>query len=396
MKKFTSIAVALSAMMFAGNVNAQTMIEWDEAGQFSFYAEDFIGEGSIHFDEDEACFVCDGTGEGKLMLNLDGKTIDFSEVATITINGTVITAEQIAEGGEPTVMGPGAWGGDDPLASLVINDAINGRINEWMGSRYSVNYAGLADKGDHAGEPYYSISTKIDAFYLTARTITEGDGEDAVVVGSLPGMVTIDEVVLTKVKEQDPKALAPLFHVWDGFDENAQIVADPSTMGFEDNVGKTFNSGGSVVLGNGSVSGELYADLTGYAGIYGKGTPGGAVRLLFNRPTPTEGITECIVPFDENGECYFYFTELTQKEIETLGQAYPFVHLNTVKIPGWGELESPVKVQKLNFIEKGTEGITDIVSDTAADAPMYNVMGQKVNDTYKGIVIKNGKKFYNK
>ncbi len=42
-------------------------------------------------------------------------------------------------------------------------------------------------------------------------------------------------------------------------------------------------------------------------------------------------------------------------------------------------------------------GIENIAADAAAaDAPMYNVLGQRVNESYKGLVIKNGKKFINK
>ena len=41
-------------------------------------------------------------------------------------------------------------------------------------------------------------------------------------------------------------------------------------------------------------------------------------------------------------------------------------------------------------------GITNVNAAVAADAPVYNLAGQKVAASYKGIVIKNGKKFLNK
>lgn len=42
-------------------------------------------------------------------------------------------------------------------------------------------------------------------------------------------------------------------------------------------------------------------------------------------------------------------------------------------------------------------GIADIIADNAAaDAPMFNVLGQKVDASYKGLVIKNGQKFINR
>lgn len=46
----------------------------------------------------------------------------------------------------------------------------------------------------------------------------------------------------------------------------------------------------------------------------------------------------------------------------------------------------------------GEAGIEDIIANEVenADAPMFNVLGQRVNESYKGLVIKNGKKFINK
>ncbi len=45
----------------------------------------------------------------------------------------------------------------------------------------------------------------------------------------------------------------------------------------------------------------------------------------------------------------------------------------------------------------GESGIDAIIADeAAADAPTYNVLGQRVNDSYKGLVIKGGKKFVQK
>jgi len=46
----------------------------------------------------------------------------------------------------------------------------------------------------------------------------------------------------------------------------------------------------------------------------------------------------------------------------------------------------------------GTTGIETVKTQKAfsADAPMYNMAGQKVDKSYKGIVIQNGRKFYNK
>ncbi len=53
-----------------------------------------------------------------------------------------------------------------------------------------------------------------------------------------------------------------------------------------------------------------------------------------------------------------------------------------------GQLQQPGEDAGLDAI------IANEVED--ANAPMFNVLGQRVNDSYKGLVIKNGKKFINK
>ena len=41
-------------------------------------------------------------------------------------------------------------------------------------------------------------------------------------------------------------------------------------------------------------------------------------------------------------------------------------------------------------------GISTPVTLTTEDTPMYNLQGQQVDSSYKGIVIKNGKKYLQK
>ena len=48
------------------------------------------------------------------------------------------------------------------------------------------------------------------------------------------------------------------------------------------------------------------------------------------------------------------------------------------------------------FDDGETTGILKPVVDEKKDSPAYNLNGVRVNDNYKGIVIKNGKKIYNK
>ena len=43
----------------------------------------------------------------------------------------------------------------------------------------------------------------------------------------------------------------------------------------------------------------------------------------------------------------------------------------------------------------GSSALGTIIADENANAPMYNIYGQRVNESYKGLVIKNGVKFIN-
>lgn len=56
-------------------------------------------------------------------------------------------------------------------------------------------------------------------------------------------------------------------------------------------------------------------------------------------------------------------------------------------------LDATASEAKLNFIGGEATGINGVNAAEAADGAIYNLAGQKVNAAYKGIVIKNGKKF---
>lgn len=57
------------------------------------------------------------------------------------------------------------------------------------------------------------------------------------------------------------------------------------------------------------------------------------------------------------------------------------------------EMNSGNHIYSINGVVSGVDNIT---VDKNFDAPAYNVAGQRVNDAYKGIVVKNGKKYLNK
>ena len=50
----------------------------------------------------------------------------------------------------------------------------------------------------------------------------------------------------------------------------------------------------------------------------------------------------------------------------------------------------------ITVTEPGTAGVANIAVAESENAPMYNLQGVQVDENYKGVVIKNGKKFINK
>lgn len=63
---------------------------------------------------------------------------------------------------------------------------------------------------------------------------------------------------------------------------------------------------------------------------------------------------------------------------------------------GWVLGTTVVKKVQVIEKEKGTPAAIKTMKTNQADDTVYNLAGQKVNASYKGLVIKNGKKMINK
>ena len=60
---------------------------------------------------------------------------------------------------------------------------------------------------------------------------------------------------------------------------------------------------------------------------------------------------------------------------------------------GWGWVVGTTILKEVELLEKtSTASIQSVKAPKGADDAAYNLSGQKVNDSYKGIVIRNGKK----
>ena len=90
---------------------------------------------------------------------------------------------------------------------------------------------------------------------------------------------------------------------------------------------------------------------------------------------------------------YFYDNKhFTSKDQIKVGDVV-VVYGKLVKFNEKFEMKSGNHIYSINGVVSGVDNIT---VDKNVDAPAYNVAGQRVNDAYKGIVVKNGKKYLNK
>lgn len=89
---------------------------------------------------------------------------------------------------------------------------------------------------------------------------------------------------------------------------------------------------------------------------------------------------------------YYDKGKFTSKDYIKVGDVV-VVYGKLVKFYEKLEMASGNHIYSINGVVSGVDNIT---VDENVDAPAYNVAGQRVNDAYKGIVVKNGKKYLNK
>ncbi|MGN1376422.1 MAG: hypothetical protein ACI4V5_07695 [Prevotella sp.] len=90
---------------------------------------------------------------------------------------------------------------------------------------------------------------------------------------------------------------------------------------------------------------------------------------------------------------YLENTHFTSTDQLKLGDEV-IVYGNILNYSGTMEMNSGNYIYSLNGVTTGINGI--VADEVNADAPMYNLAGQRVNKNVKGILIKNGKAFINK
>lgn len=177
------------------------------------------------------------------------------------------------------------------------------------------------------------------------------------------------------------------YYVWEGDVKNAQGMPVAFTMqaqpvGGGDPVGYTLpgDADGYYVIGNGYDNGTAMATASWCVDVY-KGLTWGADI----NPTKTWGSTWTagnalgVIAFPVYRDAATYFVNACGSKITCNGFVF---------IPG------ARSIGNISFAGAGT-GINGITVDGAdnANAPVYNLAGQRVSKDAKGILIQNGKKF---
>lgn len=138
---------------------------------------------------------------------------------------------------------------------------------------------------------------------------------------------------------------------------------------------------GTEVIASGYINGQTYKDEEGNEHYVPSDSPlKGYMFLQENISTKgTEGGDSYIV--GPGNQAYWGYLTFTAKA----GETYYVFNKNTQM--GFGGFE----------FTAGSTGISDITTAADdADAPVYNLAGQRVSKDTKGLLIKNGKKFINK
>lgn len=177
------------------------------------------------------------------------------------------------------------------------------------------------------------------------------------------------------------------YYVWEGDVANAQGQPVAFTMkaqpvGGGDPVGYTLpgNDLGYYVIGNGYDNGTAMATASLCVDAYNNITWGAEVKPTKDWGTIwTAGNALGVIAFPVYQEAATYFVNACGSKITCNGFVF---------IPG------ATSIGNISFAGAGT-GINGITVDGAdnANAPVYNLAGQRVSKDAKGILIQNGKKF---
>lgn len=321
-----------------------TNLSFDEEGYYEVPLTEVTAEGGFTFDVSTGVLTCDGT-VGRLVLNIPTSGIDLSEVTDVILTRS----------------------GDDLVKWLRVKD-LNGKvISSWNGSRYHVN--GVFNEKD---------MSSVGEFYWESYGYTNKD--ETVKSGTM----TISSIKLKKYVAPDLTLFdINMYQKWDGSGADATSQGVQSTSY---NLNTTVDPYSSIV-GNGSYDELQYADLTDYEYIVvHSSTPGNKIRFVFNNHKDDPNFKyDKTFTVPGNGELALKLTDIKDQ--------YGYVHLNGIKSMSKGTIVTKINIYKAGgYTPTGIGSVKDNAS-VKTNGKFYNQSGQRVDTSYKGIVIRDGKKF---
>lgn len=140
------------------------------------------------------------------------------------------------------------------------------------------------------------------------------------------------------------------------------------------------------------------ADIDNYT--FGTNTIAWPIRIATgNAEAVSGGNGTGVIAFPVYAEAGNYMVLATGSKMNTCG--YIFVPCNpeetTPSVSVYAESAKDTEAERTVVVMGDPAGVSSVVADEAdVNAPVYNVLGQRVSKDAKGILIQNGRKFYNR
>lgn len=293
-----------------------TTIKFGDDGKAHFSVKDLDVTGDVSIDYENNTVTSTGT-TGSFSISLPNA--DFSAVTRVDVTRS----------------------GDDICSTMTINDAVNGEVNTWYGSKYGADLT--AEQQSKAGQ-VNKITWNVNA----------------------AGTMTISDIVITAnvISASDSRLVDVTtlpYKLWNSDGADAEVVDNAYPL---NEIGNAMGQG-STIFGDGNVYWANFVNLTGFTALKVKATAGAQIRICMNRLEDAEnkGTVRVDVTKTVDSEGYATF-DLTQ---------YEFSHLHCVKFPWNGQTHTVYSIEAIDpnaetsYIISGSGLRTSSVTAALAD-----------------------------
>lgn len=306
------------------------------------------GAGSVKLDPTSVYLVkpasCNFGDDGKAHFSVNdldvtgNVTIDYeNKTVTSTGDGTISISLPNADFSNVTRVDV-TRSGDDICNTMAINDAVNGNLNTWYGSKYGCDFTSYQSKAGQVNKITWNVdkagTMTISDIVITANVISAFDAR------------MVDVTTMPFKQWSSPAADA--------------VVVGPAYPANE--LGKQMGQG-STIFGDGNVYYLNYVDLTGYTSLKVKASAGAQIRICMNRPSDGGTLAvDLTKTADADGNVEFDLT------------GYAFSHLHAIKFPYNGQTHTVYSIEAVNpnaetsYIISGSGMMTSSAQAALADA----------------------------